>query len=544
MRHVALLASTCLALSLNAQWSLDAANPMAVCDAPNAQRFMNALSDGGTGWYVFWSDLRNDVNKGQLYGQHFNEAGIAQWADNGQLILELPGRSVNEIAPVLGPGNDVFIAVLSSATNTFGADTVRSIRVNDQAQLVWAQPALLSINGTGIFGNCFGYSDPHGISTSTGAYFCYHGDSQGSNGYYVMQRVRGDGSVAFNVPGIQVPYNAGYAAHTAYSDGSDGMIVSWRCSGGVGTCARAIRVDSLGTAVWGSNLDITAGSGLGGANTMSTDGTGGFVAVWSDMNADIAMMRFDTTSAVQWNPSPQFACDESHDQQSPDVTVLGNVAYVAWTDNRPPANSRDLYMQKIDLTTGARLWNTDGVPVIQNNSYIPTARVVPSIDGAIGIMDFTGTNKYCAMRMNSDGTPAWAAPCSFATASLPNYGERVEFPDGEGGAVAFWKTYEGDLFGARIYPNGQLGDHTGMYEPNTEGMQIQPNPANDQVTLQWPASLDQVMVKVIASDGRLIDSWRPVGYIDRMDVTSWPKGCYVVRTEHSKGVITERFIKQ
>ena len=118
MRYITLLASTSLALSLNAQWSLDANTPMIVCDAPNAQRFTRAIADGGSGWFVFWSDLRNDPQKAELFGQHFDAAGVAQWTANGEPILALPGRSVNEIAPVLLDDGDVLLAVLSSANNT------------------------------------------------------------------------------------------------------------------------------------------------------------------------------------------------------------------------------------------------------------------------------------------------------------------------------------------------------------------------------------------------------------------------------------------
>lgn len=546
MRHFTLLTGTCLALTLNAQWSLDAANPMTVCDATNSQRFLNVIGDGGTGWFVFWSDLRNDPLKAQLFGQHFDEAGVAQWTPNGELIFELPSRSLNEMAPVLMDNGDVILAIMTSANNANNADTVRAIRIDQNAQQVWSQPALLSVNGSGIFGNCFYYSEPKGVRSGDGAFFCYHGDSQGSNGYYVMQRVRGDGSVAFDVPGIQVPYNAGYANHTAYPDGAGGMVVSWRCSGGVGTCVRAIRVDSLGAAEWGANLDITAGSGLGGARTITSDGAGGFLGVWSDVNADIAMMRYDTTGAVLWNPSPQFACDESHDQQSPDATVMGNVAYVVWTDNRPPANFRDLYMQKIDLTTGAHLWAADGVPVVQNNSYSPTARVVPSIDGAIGIMDFTGTDQYCAMRMNSDGTQAWPAPTSFATTNLPNYDLRTELPDGQGGVVSFWTTSNNDLYGARIYANGELGNHIGIEEADMQvSFSLYPNPAAEALTIASKADRGLLSIEVFGIDGRLMDSNKPSAQGPTLlNVFRYPSGVYAVRVSTRTGISTRNFIKQ
>lgn len=174
------------ALCAQAQWSTDAANPMVVCNAANDQRFMRAIPDGYTGWYVFWSDLRNNTNKADLYGQHFDAEGSALWTPNGTQLLTLPVSSVNEVAPVVLANGNVMLAVLSSANNTNNADTVRAVLIDANGNMLWTEPALLSVNGPGVFGNCFSFSIPRGIASGDGVYFCYHGDSQGSNGYYVM----------------------------------------------------------------------------------------------------------------------------------------------------------------------------------------------------------------------------------------------------------------------------------------------------------------------------------------------------------------------
>lgn len=368
MRLFTLSSLTGLALTLNAQWSTDPTNPMVVCDAANNQMGMRAMTDAGTGWYVFWCDFRNDAQEAALFGQHYDEDGVALWSANGELILDLPGSSINEEAPVLLPNGQVMIAVLSKAGGTTGSDTVRAICIDTNADPVWSEPALLSVNGTGIFGNCFGFADVKGIASADGAYFCYHGESQGSNGYYVMQRVRADGSVAFDVPGMAVPNNAGYGPHEIQPDGADGMVVAWRCSNGSGTCHKALRVDSLGTTSWASNLDVAAGgAGLAYAFTTVAEGTGKFVSVWEETGADLGMARFDTTGTLLWTPSPLYACAESHSQAGPATTIANGELYVAWSDNRPPASNGDLYMQKIDLATGAKLWAADGVLVHHDN---------------------------------------------------------------------------------------------------------------------------------------------------------------------------------
>lgn len=518
---------------------------MVVCDAANDQHDLVAISDGGTGWYAFWCDARNNTQKAQLFGQHFDAAGIAQWSANGELIMDLPGRSINDQVPVLISGGDVMIAVLSKATSTSGSDTVRVIRIDANGDMMWPTPALLSVSGPGIFGNCFGFTDPVGIASGEGAYFCYHGDSQGSNGYYVMQRVRADGTTAFSVPGIAVPYNAGYGPHQVQPDGVGGMIVAWRCSNGAGTCHRAIRVDSLGAALWASNLDVAAGgAGLAFEFTFMADGTGALVSLWEESGGDIGMARFDTLGGLLWTPSPYYACTQSNDQKSPAVALSAGSYYVAWSDNRPPASNRDLYMQKIDPVSGALLWSPDGVLVFHDNSYIPTARIVPTGNGAIGIMDMTGSTGYCAMRMLDDGTTAWSQPTAFATANEPFYGERTELPDGADGVVSFWRTNGGDLYAARIHANGELGDHTGVEELATvQRILVQPNPSRDAIRVSSPERITRI--RVFDTQGR---QWNerstPLTSSVGIDITGLPQGVYSVEVATAGSIAFARFVKE
>ena len=73
-----------------AQWSTDPAAPMPVCNAANAQRNLIAIADADSGYYAVWSDLRNNVDRAQLYGQHFDSEGNALWAAYGELLLSNP----------------------------------------------------------------------------------------------------------------------------------------------------------------------------------------------------------------------------------------------------------------------------------------------------------------------------------------------------------------------------------------------------------------------------------------------------------------------
>lgn len=548
MRPIILFVTVALSAHCLAQWSTDPSNPLVVCEAANNQWRMHALSDGGSGWYAFWTDMRTNAGHGSLYGQHFDAEGNALWTANGKLILDLADRSMNEAAPVRLANGNVMIAVLSSATSVYNSDTARAILVDTNGDLLWAQPALLSVNGPGIFGNCFSFSAPQGIRSGDGAYFCYHGDSQGSNGYYVMQRVNADGTVAFTVPGIAVPFNAGFGPHEILPDGADGMYVAWRCSNGSGTCLRAVRVNSSGAAVWSNYLDVSAnGPGLAYSFTTMRDGTGALINAWEQVGGDIAMARYDNASNMLWTPSPFFACNESHGQALPAMVMSDGALFVAWGDNRPPANNQDLYIQKFDLATGAPQWTADGVQTIHTNSYIPTPRIVPSANGGvIGIMDMSGPEKYCAMRLNADGTQAWPQPSSFATSNVPFYENRTELADSDGGVVSFWMSDNYDLYAAKIYPNGDVGNHVGIHGiATTDHFQMFPNPANDALSVRIDGAGSITAVDVIANDGRVVLQERGRSASSLVvPLNELVPGLYSLRVTSSEGMGTARFVKQ
>lgn len=535
-----------LALSLNvhSQWSTDPATPMTICDATGDQGVPEVVEDGSGGWFVFWADPRVSNTQKEIYGQHLAADGTALWEPNGRQVLSFPWTSLNEVAAVHIGGGHVMLAVLSKVNSAGGADTVRAVLIDDEAVQLWNGPSLLSVFGSGIFGNCFGFANPSGIRSGDGAYFCYDGDSQGSNGYYVMQRVRADGSVDFTVPGKSVPYGAGYGPYQIMPDGIGGMVVGWRCSNGGGTCHRASRVDTLGNPVWPANLEVSAGgAGLSYAFSMAADGEGGFISVWEEAS-DLGMARFDTSGTMLWTPTPAYACTESHSQNTPAPVFSAGGLFVAWSDNRPPANNADLYLQRIDPADGTQLWDPDGHLVMHQNSYIPSASIVAGDSGCVIVMmNFTGGEKYSAMRIRPDGTAAWPAPISFSTAVQPFYDDRVQLPDGEGGAVAFWRSQAGDIYGARIYWNGLYYDNVGIDEQPSAGLTVRPNPAHEIIAVQASDGSAILHLRVLDVNGRVIRNTATNGAASlTIPVADLDRGCYILSFRTASGESHQRIV--
>ena len=126
----------------DAQWSTDPAAPMVVTNVANAARYSAAIADADSGYYVFWSDLRNDPAKGDLYGQHFDSEGNALWTAGGELMLSNPTKSINQVAPLLMPDGSVIVAYMTR-TDILGGDTVRAMRFDADASALWAEPSVL-----------------------------------------------------------------------------------------------------------------------------------------------------------------------------------------------------------------------------------------------------------------------------------------------------------------------------------------------------------------------------------------------------------------
>ena len=79
----------------------------------------------------------------------------------------------------------------------------------------------------------------------------------------------------------------------------------------------------------------------------------------------------------------------------------------------------------------------------------------------------------------------------------------------------------------------------------SRSISLQPNPANDKVTVSWPAELRPRLIRVIATDGSLVMTRAPEIGATRMqlDVSSLAQGVYTVRLSGSSGVSTARLVR-
>jgi hypothetical protein len=529
MRAFLPLLALSLSVSATAQWSIDPADPMSVCDAVNDQRFMRAIADADSGYYVFWSDLRNSLDKADLYGQRFDSEGNALWIANGELLLSHPTKSINQLAPLLMPDGSLMVTYFTGGS-IYSGDTVRCMRFDANGNALWSEASVALVGGA--------YTGLGVVPSGESAYVMAY-----DNGIVYgcrLQRVQPDGSVQFPVAGPVV--TALYGPFTVQPDGVGGMLLSIRCGNGAGTCLKAQRFDSLGTAVWPGYIDLADASGLGYAFATTMGEDAAQTAVW-EVNGDLRMSRVDTLGNMLWSPAVLPAVElATHVQQKPATTIIGNELFVAWSDNRPPANYADLYVQKYDLATGAELWATDGIAAIQFSTFTPEPSLLASDSGAV-IALFEGTvDGFSAMRIRNDGTLAWVDPVALCLPALnPNPGQRVQLSDGNGGAVVFWQSTNGNFHGARVYRNGRLYNDVGIYEADpTHSLHAYPNPTTDMLQLDLPSDLRILQAELINAQGQ-VTSITITGR--SLSLHGLPAGGYVLRVRTATSVFTTQFIK-
>lgn len=516
-----------------AQWSNEPAAPMVVCNAANEQRSVRAIADADSGYYVFWSDLRNDPQKADLYGQHFDSEGNALWEANGALLLTHPTRSINQVAPLLMPDGSLIIAYIARV-GTVNGDTVHAMRFDANADALWAGPTVL-LGG-------LDYRSMQIVASDSCAIVVSYCGSCGGGGYGCrMQRVRMDGTVQFALPGQSMVSNY-FGPYTVHPDGAGGILFNIRCANGAGTCLVAQRFDSLGAPVWPGYIQLADVNGVNYGFRTAIDDSGAQTAVW-EVGGDLRMRRIDTLGVPQWSPEVLITSDlPTYVQADPSVLSMGDVLFVAWNDNRPPASYQDLYVQKFDLNTGAELWASDGIPAIQLSTFTPRTGMVASDSGGVVVTIDASFDGYSAMRVRSDGTLAWDGPVAFCTPTFnPVLDERVHLSDGDGGVVAFWKNTAGDVYGGRIYRNGKRYNDVGIGGPDkSTTLGVFPNPAtdflhldlrNDQRILRAEVINAQGQVTVVAVSGRSVD------------VRGLAQGSYIARIHTNDRVSTTRFIK-
>lgn len=168
--------------------------------------------------------------------------------------------------------------------------------------------------------------------------------------------------------------------------------------------------------------------------------------------ATVLSLLFPCAASAQWPGSTieNLAVGAGYGYQA-SASVCGDGAggvIVAWLDSK--GGTSRVRASRISAT-GKRLWGTSGIPVVPSRDNQFTPVVVP--DGAGGAIifwcDVREQGNYFAQRVRHDGVPLWNRDGVRVSTGSNALSGGAAGPDGSGGAVLTWLTYNGATSTAR-----------------------------------------------------------------------------------------------
>ena len=537
-----LLVVLATAMKANAQWPIDPANPLVICDDPSEKRNLGIVSDGDGGWITLWLDNRITTQRFALYGQRTAPDGELLWEPNGRVIMELPGRSVNSYGVASMSDGNIFLAFASGA-DQFGGDTVRAMAIDVEGQHVWAEPTLLAEPGLlpgGGTSSFHGY--PRVARVSNGTFVGWGTNPIGAADYVHVARVLNDGTNLMPVQGMEITSlnnSIVTGPWTFRHDLDGGLLLEERWGNGWGAPLYAMRVDSMGAQLWPQLLEVSANSnGLGYEWTTAVAPTSRVNSIWA-FNYELRMAVYDTAGLLLNGSVPIDVCIDPDVQENPFVVQTDDGSTVFWADNRASAGGgRQVFMQRFDAS-GTPLLAANGVQAMQCNGNLNGfPRAIVAADNSHIVAMFSGTNLmggtagFRVGRVTNTGTNLWSDTTRFCIpAKGPNAGSAYGIvSDGNSGVVAIWYNWEDNaLYTARIDSSGRLGpdDHTGLEGHGTSArLVVYPNPSSDDVTISISSGFLglSALIELRDATGRIVHLER-VSNLRSTQSVVLPAGC-------------------
>jgi hypothetical protein len=415
----------------------------------------------------------------------------AEYVKNGALISDA-GDQYYGPALVKVPGG----AIIAWADNRNGNMDVFAQKVDSTGLRLW------NTDGVAICTAVEDQDNVRMVSDGAGGSIIVWTDKRSGVSHIYAQRIDADGNVLWAPDGISICTASLEQTYPQIITGGvpGGAIIAWwdNRTGYNNSDIYAQSVDGDGNALWTPDgIAVCSATGNQYNTVLIPDGAHGAILSWEDnrvAEGDLYIQRVDSTGAALWNADGVAVCTASSYQIYPRLASDGNFgAFIAWTDNRD--GNYDVYMQRFDQN-GYPYWYTDGIDIAKQTYYEVATDIVP--DGAGGVIVVCGEDRdvepgIYAMRISEYGYVKWlwsGIPICTVQAGPE---EPRAVPDGSGGAVIAWEDYRkghGDIYAQKI-------DATGEVLWTTDGVLI------------CGASDDQVDVGLAADgdDGAVI-AWR------------------------------------
>ncbi|MFX1455647.1 MAG: hypothetical protein ACFFDB_09765 [Promethearchaeota archaeon] len=325
-------------------------SPVIVCNATGPQIRPKICSDNDGGAIITWHDDRNlPYGVYEIYAQRIDKTGDPKWDNNGTVVCSVGLGSTHRNPEICSDGSGGAIITWQDNRTSPTNYNIYAQKINASGDVQWNANGIVICNASNEQLTAKIISDEYG-----GAIITWKDDRTATSYWKVYaQRVDSGGVTRWTENGIVItPYTIHYSEQYMCSDGSGGVIITWRdhrytSQGDL----FAQRIDINGNNLWTSNGELICNvTDMQYPGGISGDGDGGAVIVWRDMrtadydNWDIYAQQIDSNGKALWDNDGTAICTDGNDQDYPTVIVTTTkMAFFTWIDNRTHSSGWDIY---------------------------------------------------------------------------------------------------------------------------------------------------------------------------------------------------------
>ncbi len=561
----ALILFSILFQSTWAQWSTNAYLNTPVCTGENTQAKPVSVSDGHGGVIIAWSDARN-VQDENIYAQHLDSSGIAQWTLNGIPICS--ATSLQAQVAIISDGNGGAIISWADFRNGNDAD-IYAQRVNGNGIVQWA-----TTDGIGI---CTAKGDQtYPVITTDGnggAIFTWF-DERIFNPVLIpniyVQGINANGTLKWTEAAICTNMN-GQTQPAIVSDSTGGAFIVWKdgrngLDGTSGSDLYAQHIGSNGLIKWMvDGISICKAYRDQDNPKLTTDGSGGAIVTWQDArnlndsfpyNTDIYAQRINTDGVVQWIENGIPICKNKDNNKFENiVSDDSGGAIITWENESGTGNTwatSYVYVQRIN-TNGNVLWMNNGIPISAGNTVSP--KLVSDKKGGAFLewkkyVSSGGTSDVYAQHIDENGTELWVVYDILVSNAYGNQENSSIVTDDNGGIIVTWDDSRNtlDIYAQHVKTDGTLGGGTlsvDKFSTSYPEILVYPNPTDQALYIDASTipSNYPVLVSIIDITGRTLETISGTGVIT-LSLNIYKPAVYIVQIKYDGQIITRRVIKK
>jgi len=457
---------------LQAQWSADSLQNLAIADTTGEQAIpkINATSDGGC--YISWFDNRS--GNYSVYLQRLNSAGEAQWTPNGLLISDHTQQSWLVDYDMAVDNNDNAVIVFADIRNGGNSDLdIFAYKIGPDGSFLWGADGIgLSDSTQPEF-----EAAPKVTATSSGNFVIAW--QKIATAYNIcFQKISETGQKMWGDNGINYTGASGHnlSSPDLIAADNDSVIAYWKNSTGPSysptTYLYTQKFAPDGSETWTSGGVLIYNSGHISAWTypqIYTDENGGAFFTWHDSptssetyswvqhvnsNGNLIFplngVKVSTNSGMlHWNPTLSYIASTDE-------------LLVFWVVSDGNQNYYGLYGQKFS-PQGTRLWTDTGkefIPLVNEQiSFLNSNPVGTDIYICYFIDPSVLNNSVKAFKINANGNTLWGSRL-LSSPTLGTKDDLLMVVNNEDRAFCTWcdeRNGNKDIYAQNINPDGTLG---------------------------------------------------------------------------------------